>query len=54
MGVMEAGQCLADSDFRWSESPKNEDNDGGRICSILYTVLGVCNDITEIKNSFST
>lgn len=54
MGVREARKCLADSDFRWSESPENEGNDGGGICSILYTVLGVCNDTTEIKNSFST
>lgn len=54
MRVREARQFLADSDFRWSESPENEDNDGGGICSILYTVLDVCNDAAEMKNSFST
>lgn len=42
---------LADSDFwwseSWSESHKNEGNDRGGISSILYTVLGVCNDTTK-------
>lgn len=53
VALREARQRLADSDFRRSESPENEGSDRGRISSILYTVLGVCNDTTEIMNSLS-